>query len=98
MREGENRKDYEDPRNTSALGASIEKASRERTWDESAIEERIQRLRRATQETSAWLEMVSGQLRHVPPHQHGEGGRILVEQDRGIGAAGQAGSRFDPLA
>lgn len=76
-----------------------QQAKREKTWDESGIEEKVERLRRHEQETRRWLQALQEQMQHVPEHQHGQHGEILVRQHGGYGmvAGGQAQRRFDPL-
>ena len=81
--------------------ANVKMASREKTWDECGIEQKVERLRTALQQTrdlaKAGAETASNAMEIASGHQHGANGEALVcpriRSDNPFGHR-----RFDPLA
>ena len=86
-----------------SLGDTIQRASREKTWDECGIEEKVERLHRAMRDQKHMVEVAyrtastASDLAHG--HQHNPAtGEVLKPANDRRGGAEVMGRSFDPLS
>ncbi len=100
-----------DEANTQAVAGNLAKGlidpinrpSREKTWDECGIEEKVERLRRAMRDQKHMVDAswrtASAANDLARQHQHNPStGAVLAEVNRHGGGAEAMGRSFDPLA
>lgn len=85
------------------LSGKIPMPSREKTWDECGIEDKVERLRRVMREQKHMLDAAwrtaSAASDLARQHQHNPStGAVLSEVNRHGGGAEAMGRSFDPLA